>query len=146
MNKASVLLITLLLMVVWAVPVPAAVITPADSSPTGAAQTGIQTPAPNAGTVGSAQGGVQPISPDKIKSKTQALENWAIEMMAPLIHLISKLSLLAAVLFISVAAFTGRLFGKAFAIIGCAILSMAIFTNIVPITETIQYFGQWLGQ
>lgn len=150
MQKTSLILFTFLLTLLYTVPVFAADIIPAETTQithtatqvTQTAMTADQT----AETATNSQGGVQPISPEKIQSKVEAIEGWIIELMAPIIHLLSKLSLIMAVLLLLVAVFVRNAFSKAFMLTVSVFVAMAIFTNVSGITNTIQWMSQWLAQ
>lgn len=97
-------------------------------------------------TSASANGGIRAVSPDKVKEKTDAIEGWALDVMSPIFHLVSKITLLIGLLMLVAVAFCPKIFGRTFIVFACVILGMAIFSNLSHITDGIQAFGQWLGQ
>lgn len=143
-------LTVILLILIWSVPILAVEETSTQSTQN--TQTITQTTQTVQPVVAAQQvtvqqsGGLKPISPEKVQSKVDAIENWIVALFAPIIHLMSKLSLILAVLLILTAVFARQLFGRAFMVIGCVVIGMAIFSNVGAITDTIQWAGQWLGQ
>lgn len=147
MRKISLIVTTLLLILLCAVPVLAVVITPSEeTTQTTQIDPPITQTTDQTTVTQTTSQGVQPISPAKIQSKVDEIEGWAVELMAPVIHLMSKLSLIMVVLLLLVAVFVRNAFSKAFMLAISVFAAMAIFSNVSGITNTIQWMGQWLGQ
>lgn len=144
MRKVNLMLISLLLTMMWVFPVFAEEIGLEEPQPTQTVTQAVQTQTVQ--PVTTYQGGVQPISPDKLQGKIDTIEGWIIELMSPIIHLLSKLSLILVVLLLLVAVFVRKAFSKAFILTLSVVAAVAIFSNVSGITNTIQWLGQWLGQ
>jgi hypothetical protein len=129
-------LMTLLLMLSWSVPVFATTDVPTTTP--AVVQTAVTQ---------STSGGIQAIPIEKVQEKVTKIENALDVVMAPIFHLLSKVSLIGAALILVAALFIGKeAFGKAAGIIGIVAIGVIIAMNIGKITDLIQSIGVWIGQ
>ena len=136
MKKTIFGLMTLLLMLSWSVPVFAT--TDATTTTPAVVQTAVTQ---------STDGGIQAIPIEKVQEKVTKIENGLDTVMAPIFHLLSKVSLIVAALILVAALFIGReAFGRAAGIVAMVAIGMAVAMNIGKITDLIQCIGVWMGQ
>lgn len=145
-SKFYILGVLLLIIMTWCIPVIAEETNTTQTSTTSTETAATVNTESATATSDQSTSGIKPITPEKLQSKITILENEMVKGLAPIMHLMSKLALILVGFLLLAAIFVRDLFSKVFVWVGCIVVGLLLFGNVGPITDTIQYVGQWLGQ